>query len=378
MHIFRPFDQYNIPRETKSASRSPTFSWKYRIFVDTIKYIALENKKLSNLLRSLVKYGLPVALSVCLCIYLYSKIDINVIAGEIRRCNYIWIGIALVVSVFSHIFRAMRWSIQLDALDIRTPLPPLVWSIFGTYAVNLLAPRLGELWRTGYIAKRQDAKFSTVFGSMVCDRLADTATVLLLTLFTFIIARPAFIAFGEKYPETYRGIVNMLHSPWLWCAAVAGVLLAVWLFTTRSRNGIVVKVRRVVKNLWDGFAVVATMPHKGKWLLLTAAVWGCYFFQLYIAFFAFDFTEELGILCALVAFVLSSISMGIPSNGGLGPWHIAIIFALGIYGVEYNRAAAFATIVWGSQTCLLVLLGLYAFISIAFDKKHSKAPAETA
>lgn len=80
----------------------------------------------------------------------------------------------------------MRWRIQLDALDIRVPLPPLVWSIFGTYAVNLLAPRLGELWRTGYIAKRQDAKFTTVFGSMVCDRLADTATVLLLTLVTFL------------------------------------------------------------------------------------------------------------------------------------------------------------------------------------------------
>ena len=147
----------------------------------------MEKKKSSNLLRNILKYGLPVALSVCLCIYLYSKIDVNVIIDEIRNCNYMWIAIALVVSIFSHIFRAMRWSIQLDALDIHTPLPPLVWSIFGTYAVNLLAPRLGEIWRTGYIAKRQDAKFTTVFGSMVCDRLADTATVLLLTIITFFI-----------------------------------------------------------------------------------------------------------------------------------------------------------------------------------------------
>lgn len=330
----------------------------------------MEKKKSSSLLRNIIKYGLPVALSVCLCFYLYSKIDVNVIVDEIRRCDYMWIAIALVVSVFSHIFRAMRWRIQLDALEIYTPLPPLVWSIFGTYAVNLLAPRLGELWRTGYIAKRQDAKFTTVFGSMVCDRLADTATVLLLTLVTFFIARPAFIAFGEKYPETYQGMLNMLHSPWLWGAGVVMIAVVVWLFTTKTTSKWVLRVRQAVKNLWDGFAVVATMPHKGKWLLLTAAVWGCYFFQLYLAYFAFSFTAGLGIVCALVAFVLSSISMGIPSNGGLGPWHLAIIFALGIYGVEYNQAAAFATIVWGSQTCLLVILGLYAFISIALDKKH--------
>lgn len=329
----------------------------------------MEKKKSGKILRDIIKYGLPLVLSVCLCVYMYSKIDMDVIVNEIRRCNYTWIGVALVVSVFSHVFRAMRWRLQLDALDIRVPLPPLVWSIFGTYAVNLLLPRLGELWRTGYIAKRQDARFTTVFGSMVCDRLADTVTVLLLTLFTFIIARPAFIAFGEKYPDTYRGIIGMLHSPWLWLACILGVAFLVWLFTTKSQSGIVVKVRSVVKNLWDGFAVVATMPRKGRWLLLTAAVWGCYFFQLYLAFFAFDFTSGLGIVCALVAFVLSSISMGIPSNGGLGPWHLAIIFALGIYGVGYNQAAAFATIVWGSQTCLLVVLGIYAFISIALDKK---------
>ena len=73
---------------------------------------------------------------------------------EISKCNYIWIGIALVISIFSHIFRAMRWSIQLNALNIRTPLNPLVWSIFGTYAINLIFPRLGELWRSIYIAKK--------------------------------------------------------------------------------------------------------------------------------------------------------------------------------------------------------------------------------
>jgi uncharacterized membrane protein YbhN (UPF0104 family) len=292
----------------------------------------------------------------------------DAIKQAMKECNYWWIGLALIVSVFSHIFRAMRWGIQLDALDIRTPLGPRVWSVFGTYAINLIAPRLGELWRTGYIAKRQDAPFTTVFGSMVCDRLADTVMVLLLTVFTFLISSEAFLAFGQKYPQTYQGMIATLHSPWLWVAGVVCVLLLVWLFTTKSQMGIVLKVRGVVKNLWDGFAVVGSMPHKGKWILLSFAIWGCYFFQLYVAFFAFPFTAPLGIVCALVTFVLSSISMGIPSNGGLGPWHIAVIFALGVYGVGINEAGAFAMIVWGSQTCLLVVLGLYAFFSIAADK----------
>ena len=246
---------------------------------------------------------------------------------------------------------------------------PLVWSIFGTYAINLIFPRLGELWRSIYIAKRQDSQFTTVFGSMVCDRLADTVTVLLLTVSTFFIANSAFIAFGEKYPETYQGILNTISSPWVWGVVVVGALLLVWLFTSRTTNKWVLKVRKAVADLWEGFAVIGRMPHKGRWLLYTVAIWGCYFMQLYLAFFAFPFTEHLGIVAALVTFVLSSISMGIPSNGGLGPWHIAVIFSLGIYGVGMNQAAAFAMIVWGAQTCLLVLLGLYAFIGIALDKR---------
>ncbi|MCM1503824.1 MAG: flippase-like domain-containing protein [Muribaculum sp.] len=331
----------------------------------------MENKRksASSRLTTIMKYVLPVVLSVGLCYYLYTKIDIEAVKYEFWRCNFWWIGLTLVVATFSHIFRAMRWRIQLDALGINAPLPPLVWSIFGTYAVNLLIPRLGELWRTGYIAKRQDAQFTTVFGSMVCDRLADTVTVLLLTVFTFFVSRSAFIAFAEQYPQIYEGVLNAVNSPWMWGLAVVAVALVVWLFASKTQNKLVIKVRGAVKNLWDGFAVVGTMPHKGRWLLLTCAVWGCYFTQLYLAFFAFSFTENLGIVCALVAFVLSSISMGIPSNGGLGPWHLAIIFALGVYGVGMNQAAAFAMIVWGSQNFFIVLLGLYAFVSIMLDKR---------
>lgn len=329
-----------------------------------------KSKSAMSRLTTIMKYVLPVALSLALCYYLYTKIDIGAIKQEFWNCNFWVIGITLVVAMFSHIFRAMRWRIQLDALGIHAPLAPLVWSIFGTYAVNLLIPRLGELWRTGYIAKRQDAQFTTVFGSMVCDRLADTVTVLLLTVFTFFIARGAFMTFAAQYPQIYEGILGMVNSPWVWIAAAVCIALVVWLFTSKTQNALVLKVRGAVRNLWNGFAVVATMPHKGKWLLLTAAVWGCYFSQLYLAFFAFSFTEDLGVVCALVAFVLSSISMGIPSNGGLGPWHLAIIFALGIYGVGMNQGAAFAMIVWGSQNFFIVLLGLYAFVSIMLDKRR--------
>jgi hypothetical protein len=333
-----------------------------------------ETKK-TSLAGNLLKYVVPLIISIGLCYLLFTGIDFKEMMDIIRReCDFRWIGLTLIISIFSHIFRAMRWRIQLKALNIEASLFALTLSIFGTYAVNLVFPRLGEVWRTGYIAQRERAPFATVFGSMVADRLADTVTVLLLTIVTFLLASKALISFISENAESYMGIVNTLTSPWLWLAIVACVAAIWWFLTRKTDNKLVVKLQTALKGLWEGFSAILTMPGKAKWFVLTFCIWGCYFSQLYVAFYAFPFTSEIlaqhGILVALVAFVLSSISMGVPSNGGIGPWQWAIIFALGIYGLDKANAGAFANLVLGMQTLLLIALGIFTFAAIALDKKR--------
>lgn len=323
-----------------------------------------------------VKYGLPLGISILLCKLLMDGVDFNEMVSIIRsQCHFQWIALALVISIFSHIFRAMRWSIQLNALGVRASLFTLTLSIFGTYAVNLVLPRLGEIWRTGYVAKREDAPFSTVFGSMVADRLADTVTVALLTIVTFALATRELGTYLGENSASYERIMSMLTSPWLWIAAVAALVALVMFFRWRTSNKLVVKVQSFAKGIWEGFAVIIRMRGKGRWLLLTCCIWGCYFMQLYVAFFAFNFTADIvanhGTLAVLVAFVMSSLSMGVPSNGGIGPWQWSIIFALGLYGLAQGPATAFANLVMGSQTLLLIVLGLFTFACIALQNKRN-------
>lgn len=325
----------------------------------------------------LLKYGIPLLVSVLLCRLLFKDVDYDRMMDTIRnQCDWRWIGLALVISIFSHIFRAMRWQIQLRAMDVRPPLFTLVLSIFGTYAVNLVLPRLGELWRTGYIAKNQDAPFSKVFGSMVADRLADTVTVLLLTIITFLLATTQLSVFFSENQESYLRILAILQSPWLWGAAVACIVLLALFFRWKSAPGFVQKIQGFCIGIWKGFAVIATMKGKGRWLVLTLAIWGCYFTQLYVAFFAFDFTAQIvgqyGVLAVLVTFILSSISMGVPSNGGIGPWQWSVIFALGLYHLARPEATAFANLVMGCQTLLLILLGIFTFAAIALQNRSLK------
>ena len=207
-------------------------------------------------------------------------------------------------------------------------------------------------------------------------RLADTVTVLLLTIVTFALAAGAL---SQYFSTTHglEGIGRMLASPWLWVAMVAFVAIFWWMLACKTENKALRRFQDFVRGLWNGFAAIFTMPGKVRWLILTVCIWGCYFSQLYVAFNAFDFTADIvsqhTALAVLVAFVFSSLSMGVPSNGGIGPWQWSIIFALGIYGLAKGPATAFANLVMGAQTALLILLGIFTFVCIAMEKKSAKS-----
>ena len=111
----------------------------------------------------LLKYVLPPVITVGLCWMLLRDIDFD----EMRRvvaedCAAGWLLASLALNVAAQVARAARWRFQLRALGIRPSMWLTTLSVFGTYAVNLVFPRLGEVWRTGFIARRERAQFSTV------------------------------------------------------------------------------------------------------------------------------------------------------------------------------------------------------------------------
>ena len=338
----------------------------------------MEKFNIKKQIGNVFRIGIPLAIGVGLFYWLYTNMDVNEVKNILRyNVNYFWIALMMVISMFSHIFRGYRWQLQLRALGINAPANALVASIFGTYAVNLIFPRLGEVWRCGYIAQREKAPFTKVVGSMVADRLSDSVTVLVLTFIALLLAGPAFDKFFATFPQVKESLWHIVTSPTVWTALIVAVVAIVLIFRFSKSNKIIMKIKGMVSNIWQGIYGITQMDGKWMFLLYTVLIWGCYFIQLYVCFFAFDFTSGLSIVAALVCFVLSSISMGIPTNGGLGAWHIAIIFGLSLYGVGQfsvenpdSQASAFAMLVWGSQTLLLIALGIYAFIFITFEKKR--------
>lgn len=322
--------------------------------------------------KSLIQFIIPLIISVGLCYYLYADMDWADVVAGLSRCRWEWMAGWLAVNLAVIWLRGARWRIQLRVIGIDPPMRVMAWSIMGTYAVNLVFPRLGEVWRSGFVAKRQRAEFTPVFGSMVADRLSDTVCVILITALAVVVAREPMAEFvsSTDFGRKMLGLLSSTPAIIAYCLMAAG---AVALLSFKKIR-FVARVREIIANIWRGFLSIFHIRRAWLWLLLTAGVWFGYYVGTVFSFLAFPATEgvfaDYGPVAVLVTFVFGSWAMAVPSNGGIGPWQMAVILALsGIYGLPHGAALAFATIVLALQTLLFIILGLYTFVSIAIRPK---------
>lgn len=331
-----------------------------------------------------LKIVVPLGVSAGLVVWLFHKVDIRQVEQIIRHgVDYRFIVAMMIVTMFSHMIRGVRWGIQLRAAGIpRMPVVAEYVSIFGAYALNLVFPYLGEAWRCVYVTRREGCKLSTVVGTDLGDRASDGIVIGLLILLTLFVVRPAIDRFLERYPMG-EALHRYATDGMLWVCVAAAVIVvgvALWaLRRTRLVRSMVVSARRI----WNGFAVLFHMKGIGMYLLLTMGIWTCYFMETYLCFYAFPFTRELisqpgscwGLVPGLVVFVFGSCSMIVPSNGGLGPWNIAVMFALTLFGISNSDGAAYSIVCWSFQSMMLVALGIFSAFYIMISRRDRRSPA---
>lgn len=333
-----------------------------------------------------LKYLLPVAVSTCLVIWLLHRINIHEVMGVIKQgCDFRYIAIMMLLTMLSFIFRGIRWGIQLRGVGI-PPISPVAESvsIFGAYAMNLLFPFIGEAWRCVYMSKRTRTPLTTIVGTDVGDRISDAVVIAILSIVTFIVARPEMMKFLSHY-NIGRDLTTTFSDPYFWAGVILipGAIITVLYHYRRLK--LVGKLEGGVDKIWNGFAVLFHLKGLGLYLWLTLGIWACYFLETYACFMAFPFTRSLmdqpgmaaGLLPALVVFIFGSWSVAVPSNGGLGPWNISVMFALSLFNVPETEGAAYGLVAWSFQTLMIIILGIFSMCYISASKRHQSAPPQS-
>lgn len=231
---------------------------------------------------------------------------------------------------------------------------------------------MGEVARCGVLRKWDGTSFPKAIGTVVTERVVDTLIVAIITGLAFLMQLHVF---GTFFSRTGTRIDDVLSSfstmGWIVTAicAVATLVFAYFFLRTLS---IYKKVKETLQGIWLGITSLRGVRNVPLFILYSLAIWASYFLHFYLTFFCFKETASLGLTCALVCFVVGSIAVIVPTPNGAGPWHFAVKTMLMLYGVAYAPALFFVLIVHTVQTLLVVLLGIYAWIVLAFMKKRKQ------
>ncbi|MCR5269999.1 MAG: flippase-like domain-containing protein [Prevotella sp.] len=319
--------------------------------------------------QAIAKIILPLLLGGAILYWMYRGFDFQGIKQVVlHEMNWTWMLLSFPFGILAQAFRGWRWRQTLEPMGEKTRNSVVVNSVFTSYAVSLLIPRIGEFTRCGLLKRWEGVSFAKALGTVVTERAVDT---LMVMLYSGLILLFEMSIFGTFFKKTGTSIDHILTSfsltGWL-VTGICGVAVLLLLHMLLRRLSIYNKVRMTLHGIWEGVLSLKGIKNLPLYLLFSVGIWVMYFLHFYLTFFCFDFTKALGIGCALVCFVVGNFAVIVPTPNGAGPWHFAVKTMLILYGVADERALYFVLIVHTVQTLLVILLGVWAWISLNFTK----------
>jgi uncharacterized protein (TIRG00374 family) len=320
-----------------------------------------------------LKIGLSLLLGGGILYWMYRDFDFQQVKQVmLHEMNWLWMLLSFPFGILAQAFRGWRWRQTLEPIGERPRNSTLVNSIFLSYAVSLIVPRIGEFARCGVLKRYDDVSFPKALGTVVTERAIDSVLVMIIAALTFVFQFPVFITFFDETGTSFEGIFNRFTAAGWLVTAICGVAAISLVVVLLLKLSIYKKVKEMMQGIWQGIVSLKDVENIPRFIFFTLAIWASYFLHYYLTFFCFDATKGLGMSCALVTFIVGSIAVIVPTPNGAGSWHFAVKTMLILYGVGANDALNFVLIVHSVQTLLVVLLGIYAWLSLSFTTKRTE------
>ena len=327
---------------------------------------------------TILKYALLLAVSGALMVYAVRGQDLTRIGHYIATANYWWLGLTLMLSGLGYFSRAYRWQMQLSASQTPAPYWPVYHAMMVGYLANIVLPRMGEVIRCSVLRRTSGVPVQVALGTVVTERVIDVLVLLSLLGSVLLLDFNTFWSFvsvqvlGGRYEALARN-----RTPLLVAAVIGGGLLLAAgyaLFRNLERlrqNAFFNKGVLFVKGLLAGVFSVLKLENKGLFLLHTLFTWAVYYLMDYLAFRCFPETYGLDARAGLAVLTFGAFGMAAPVAGGIGPFHVLVQGILLVYGVSKEAGIAYALVVHGAQTLLVVVMGGISFIAVAAIDKGS-------
>jgi uncharacterized protein (TIRG00374 family) len=326
--------------------------------------------EMKNIMTNAAKIIFPILLGGAILYWMYRGEDFGRISHVLtNEMNWTWMLLSFPFGILAQMFRGWRWKQTLEPIDEHPRTSTSLYAVFLSYAVSLMIPRIGEFTRCGVLKRYDGVSFSKALGTVVTERAIDALVVGGITGLTLLFELSVFGTFFDKTGTSLDTIFNKFSATGYLVTAVCVIAILILVHVLFQSLNIYSKVKATIGSIWQGIISLKGVKDLPLFIFFTLGIWVSYFLHYYLTFFCFDFTEHLGLGCAMVTFVVGSIAVIVPTPNGAGPWHFAVKTMLILYGVIDEHALYFVLIVHTVQTLLVVALGVWAWAALSFTKR---------
>ena len=326
--------------------------------------------EMKNIMTNAAKIIFPILLGGAILYWMYRGEDFGRISHVLtNEMNWTWMLLSFTFGILAQMFRGWRWKQTLEPIDEHPRTSTSLYAVFLSYAVSLMIPRIGEFTRCGVLKRYDGISFSKALGTVVTERAIDTLVVGGITGLTLLFELSVFGTFFDKTGTSLDTIFNKFSATGYLVTVVCVIAILILVHVLFQSLNIYSKVKATIGSIWQGIISLRGVKNLPLFIFFTLGIWVSYFLHYYLTFFCFDFTEHLGLGCAMVTFVVGSIAVIVPTPNGAGPWHFAVKTMLILYGVIDEHALYFVLIVHTVQTLLVVALGVWAWAALSFTKR---------
>lgn len=331
-----------------------------------------------------IKVGISVLIGSAFLALALRSVDLSEVGSLWGQIRLGWLFYFVPAVFLSFWLRMERWKLLTEHDQIRSSRKVLFAGVMNGYAVNYAVPRLGEITRCYYVARKEDKPVAAVIGTVVLERIIDLVVLLLLMagVFFFVVTDREVVANLLGFHST-ASTTEMYLNLGMLALAAAGGLAVTWL-TVRAVARRVDRVGKWWQNgavafshFKDGLLSVRTIAHPVRFILLTVALWACYVAMAGVPFAMLPGSGmgQLGVVEALVITVISAIGVTIPSPGGIGTYHLLVQKALHVlYGVPEPAGFTYALV---SHALVLVIVLVLTPLALWVAQRRKSTPGKS-
>lgn len=333
-------------------------------------------------LLSALKFALFLAIGGFLLWLVLRGQDIDEIRSAIKEANFWWIGLSVLLGVISHLSRSIRWNLLILPLGYSPKLHNTFMAVMIGYFANLAFPRLGEVSKCVILKRYEEVPVNKLLGTMIVERASDLIALLFFLALTLILEFGLLsqffmdnivAGFQEKISSSSN---TLLIGAGILVLAVIGGIIAWRLF---RRSKLAYRLKDLVAGFVEGLKSIGKMKNKWYFIFHSVLIWVLYYLMTYTALFAFTDLAHLGSIAALAVFVFGSLGMVAPVQGGIGAFHFMTIATLALYSIDESTSRAFAFLIHGAQTFMIIILGFFSLILLPIvNRKKIHATADLA